>query len=141
MKIVINSCYGGFSLSDEATKLYADKLGIEVTPVSDTWYTRFFMCKPEDLPEILQHDYLESTRWPEDKRTLYSAEYIRIGTFSNRPDKRDDPALVEVVEELGDAANGQLARLEIVEIPDDVEWQIEEYDGIEWVAEKHRTWP
>ena len=27
-----------------------------------------------------------------------------------------------------------------VEIPDDVEWQIEEYDGSEWIAEKHRIW-
>ena len=27
-----------------------------------------------------------------------------------------------------------------VSIPDDVEWQIEEYDGMEWVAEAHRTW-
>lgn len=26
------------------------------------------------------------------------------------------------------------------DIPDDVEWEIEEYDGLEWVSEKHRTW-
>jgi hypothetical protein len=30
--------------------------------------------------------------------------------------------------------------LEIVEIPDDVEYTIEEYDGLEHIAEKHRTW-
>ena len=30
--------------------------------------------------------------------------------------------------------------LKIIEIPDDVDWIIEEYDGNEWVAEKHRTW-
>jgi hypothetical protein len=28
----------------------------------------------------------------------------------------------------------------IVEVPADVDWYIEEYDGLEWVAEKHRTW-
>jgi hypothetical protein len=28
----------------------------------------------------------------------------------------------------------------VVEIPDGVEWEIAEYDGLEWVAEKHRTW-
>jgi hypothetical protein len=38
------------------------------------------------------------------------------------------------------AANGAHANLKIVEVPPDVEWQIEEYDGNEWVAEKHRTW-
>lgn len=53
---------------------------------------------------------------------------------------RDDPVLVEVVEALGDRANGGYADLEVVEIPDDVEWTIQEYDGNEWVAEVHRTW-
>ena len=53
---------------------------------------------------------------------------------------RDSPLLLIVVEELGEEANGFLADLKVVEIPDDVEWEIEEYDGREWVAEKHRTW-
>lgn len=52
---------------------------------------------------------------------------------------RNDPTLIEVVETLKDKAN-YCSDLKIVEIPDDVEWQIEEYDGWEWVAEKHRTW-
>lgn len=55
-------------------------------------------------------------------------------------EKRDDPKLVEVVEKLGDKANGSHARLKIVEIPDDVEYTIEEYDGREHIAESHRTW-
>lgn len=53
---------------------------------------------------------------------------------------RNDPKLVEAVEKLGTEANGMCAALKVVEIPDDVEWDIEEYDGIEWVAEKHRVW-
>jgi len=53
---------------------------------------------------------------------------------------RDDPYLVKVVEELGPRANGDFAELKIVDIPADVEWQIAEYDGNEWIAEKHRTW-
>ena len=53
---------------------------------------------------------------------------------------RTDAALVQVVEELGELANGPHAELKVVEIPDDVKWQIEEYDGSEWVAEQHRTW-
>jgi len=53
---------------------------------------------------------------------------------------RDDPALVQVVEELGAAAADQFAELRIAEVPDDVKWYIDEYDGQEWVAEVHRRW-
>lgn len=54
--------------------------------------------------------------------------------------ERSDPLLVKVVEELGESANGGFAELKVVEIPDDVDFTIEEYDGVEWVSETHRTW-
>jgi hypothetical protein len=47
---------------------------------------------------------------------------------------------VAVVEELGARANGRHAELKVVEIPANVDWEIDEYDGAEWVAEKHRIW-
>ena len=53
---------------------------------------------------------------------------------------RDDPNLVEVVKQLGEEANSPYSNLKIVEIPSNVEWQIESYDGSEWIAEKHRIW-
>lgn len=53
---------------------------------------------------------------------------------------RNDPHLIAVVEKLGSQANGDHSQLKVVEIPDDVEWVIEEYVGAEWIAEKHRTW-
>lgn len=53
---------------------------------------------------------------------------------------RDDEALVHVVETLGDRANDSYSDLKVVEVPDEVQWTIEEYDGVEWVAEVHRTW-
>ncbi len=53
---------------------------------------------------------------------------------------RDDPDLVEIVERMGETADGPFAQLKVVEIPDDVKWQVEEYDGREWVAEVYRVW-
>jgi hypothetical protein len=53
---------------------------------------------------------------------------------------RDNPQLISVVQALGESASGPYAQLKIVEVPDDVEWTIHEYDGSEWVAEAHRTW-
>ena len=36
--------------------------------------------------------------------------------------------------------DGKCASLKVVEVPEDAEWEIDEYDGNEHVAEKHRTW-
>jgi DNA primase len=60
--------------------------------------------------------------------------------FYDRDVPRNDPYLIKIIRDLGMSANGTHASLKIVEVPPDVEWQIEEYDGNEWVAEKHRTW-
>lgn len=54
--------------------------------------------------------------------------------------RRDDPALVQVVEELGEKSSDRHASLHVAEIPEGVSWLIEEYDGLEHVAERHRTW-
>ena len=54
--------------------------------------------------------------------------------------ERNNPILVEIVEQLGESANTRFSELKVVEIPDNVRWQIEEHDGKEWIAEKHATW-
>lgn len=53
---------------------------------------------------------------------------------------RDHPVLVNIVETLGREASDSTALLRVVEIPDGVLWEIEEYDGMEWVSEVHRVW-
>ena len=112
MKIVINACHGGFSLSDGAIRLYAKLVGINLVEA--------------------QSDYCGTEFYTD---TVSEETY-----FSYRSIARDNGFLIETVETLGDAANGDYANLKVVEIPDCVEWQIEEYDGYEHVAEKHRTW-
>jgi hypothetical protein len=73
------------------------------------------------------------------------AEYKKLAgitdpEFYDRDVARDDPYLVKIVKEMGMTANGPHANLKIIEIPGDIEWLVQEYDGAEWVAEAHRTW-
>ena len=92
-RIVINTKHGGFGLSEQASRLFAQRTGIANKELWD-----------------------------------------------DRDIARDDPVLVAIVRELGVDADTRYAQLKIVEVPYGVEWHIEEYDGMEWVAEKHRTW-
>lgn len=107
MKVVINRCFGRFSLSHIAVMRYAELKGIKLWPVkidSDGKAT------------------LDETYWSTDDID------------------RSDPALVQTVEELKELANGAHARIKIVEIPDDVKWRLEDYDGVESIHEIHRLW-
>ena len=49
---------------------------------------------------------------------------------------RTNPALIESVEKHKSFENP----LAVVEIPDGIEWAIQDYDGWEYVSEKHREW-
>ena len=71
----------------------------------------------------------------EAKQALYE-----LGLWAIKKNDRCNLNLISVIEKLGSQANGDHSELKIVEIPDDVEYTIEEYDGQEWVAEAHRTW-
>lgn len=110
-KVVINTCYGGFGLSNEAMRLYAKYAGYK-TKEFEYYGTPYVQLVDDNDVEILP-------TWNFD---------------------RDDKVLVRVVEELGKVANDTYADLKIVEIPDAIEWDIKEYDGREWVAKRHRTW-
>lgn len=92
MKVVINTCFGDFSLSEAAISRFCELDGLN----------------PADFyPQMVE---------------------------------RNDPNLVQVVQELGVAAETPYSELKIVEVPDDVKWHIHEYDGVEHVAEDHRIW-
>ena len=112
MKIVINKCFGGFGLSEEATLLYGKKKGLNIIVVRDK------------IMKSLRHYYLDEVK---------DGNY-----FSDRDIKRNDTVLVEVIEELGEKANGSCSELKIVEIPNDMKWEIEEYDGKEHISEIRR---
>ena len=112
MKVVINVCFGGFSLSDKAILRYIELSGKEIKETNNS--------------------YIGLTVFTTD-----GDEYNCYKPFS---DNRTDPLLVQVVEELGDEADGRCAELRVVEIPDNVEWEIDDYDGNESIEEVHRSW-
>lgn len=133
MKIVINNCFGGFGLSEKAMRAYFAKKGRDVFKSGDGLFTTYFDAPvPKEFKADISYDH------PDYKR--YCQWYSEHGLY-DKDIPRDDPDLVSVVEELGcKGASGQYASLSVVEIPDGVQWQIEEYNGSEHVAEVHRTW-
>ena len=141
MKIVINTQYGGFGLSKENMQRYCDIKGIKCWIEDDNIYSGLglftvWTVPPEErIEEKEGESYYEMTQ---EQHQEYNELYVSQ-TLSDYNIARNDPALVQLVEE-NPGKFGRFSNLKVVEIPDDVEWTIEEYDGREWVAEVHRTW-
>ena len=132
-KIVINTCFGGFGVSTEAMKRLISEGSVGVGKYTEAEYSRSSIDKEPFLD--VGDGYKVS--WIKD--VLYKDGFVY--TFDDyRDEVRADPILIRIVEEMGDAANGEHAFLKVVEIPDGVEYEIPEYDGFEHIAEKHRTW-
>lgn len=72
--------------------------------------------------------------------TELGLEWDGYGYAYNGEKMRTDGKLIAVIEKLREKASGRFANIRIVEIPDDVLWEIDEYDGIETVHEVHRKW-
>jgi hypothetical protein len=120
MKVAINRCFGGFGISNEAFEKLLDRKGIAFDKVEAT----------EDR-KLMGASYYEAGHSGDDDH--YLSDY-------DMTQDRADVDLIAVIEEMGAAANSWAADIAIVEIPDDVKWHIHEYDGLEHVAEDHRTW-
>jgi len=121
MKVVINRCFGGFGISNEAFEKLLDRKGIAFDKVErEEGHGIYFGA------------------------TYYDAGYSGVDEHylsdHDMTQDRADKDLIAVIEEMGTKANSQYSDLAIVEIPDDVKWHIHEYDGMEHVAEDHRTW-
>jgi hypothetical protein len=118
-KVAINRCFGGFGITDTAFENLLHRKGIAFDKVEN-----------KDSA-FLGASYYQAGHINDDDYYISSYDYY---------DNRSDPDLIAVIEEMGDSANGWAAEIAIVEVPDDVKWHIHEYDGIEHVAEDHRTW-
>jgi hypothetical protein len=139
MKVVINADYGGFSLSPKALEYIAKKLGEPIYFFKSVYGEGRAQYTSVSIEEAEKHWFGLRAFKVSDPSSVSDLENYNW-SFYRHFDDRADPLLVEVVEMLGKEANGSHASLKVVEIPDGIEWTIQEYDGLEWVAEKHRTW-
>lgn len=117
-KIVINGCFGGFGVSEEGMRRYAELKGLSFYVWRDPRYSdsdllkMYFSADPSGMTE-LDEDFYE-------KHNLYPGDL-----------DRSDPVLVQVVEELGEKASNWAAKLVVVELPKGTLYRINEYDGYE----------
>lgn len=155
-KVVINDCYGGYSLSPAGMEALLERKGQKAYHYANARKPAQHSRVGQFEGDVTAPDFDRFVRWrPGGERDLgivytfskdlgdefHKDDWPRDDSYvSSRDDRRDDPDLVAIVEELGQAAWGAHAALKVVEVPDGVQWQIEEYDGVEWVSETHRTW-
>lgn len=153
MKVAINTCYGGFGLSKIAIIMLLRKKGY-----SDLY---FYKMKYDDLYWIYRFERISEKEYLNNKdlyspmictkdfgdlistedNEIYEEFDESIITIYDLCEKRSDKDLIEVIETIGTTgASSRSANLKIVEIPDDIEYTIDNYDGIESVHEKHRVW-
>lgn len=146
-KVILNKCFGGFDVSPQGYQLYAIKKGYSHLykykinfdfnrlpyKLSDKYYQRIDLFDDSVLANYFTKDFgevvinISKSDW--DNYHLYLSE-----------EHREDPILIEVVEELGEEASGKFGELVVVEIPDDLEYTIDNYDGIETLHEDVPVW-
>jgi hypothetical protein len=193
-KVVLNSQYGGFSLSKPVMHRYREAKGIVLRSSDDETHSvkrddpvliqiiedvgvqnaggGLTKLKIVEIPDDV-HDWVildvDGVEWVAETHRIFDEApcdemprkvviNVDYGGFSlsnlvkqqylakknvhlDRYVERDDPELIKIIESIGlDSAAGDQAKLAIVGVPQDVDWEITEYDGSETVVEKHREW-
>lgn len=116
MKVVINTEWGGFDLSNEAIK---------------ECIARGMTVAKKGAPGYTQADFIERDEY-----------YLGRQYFLNKKHEKEfrcNPILVQVVELMGVKASPDL---EIIDIPFDSTdgWYIANQEGAEEICENHRSW-
>jgi len=113
LKVVINSCYGGFVLSKEALQWLYEK---------DPFFLKHSTVASDIEYAKLGHIH-NATVTPQENASIrfdYNNKWLRC-----------HPLLVECVETLGEKASGSCSTLKVVEIYPTPPYEIEEHDGYE----------
>lgn len=141
-KVILNKCFGGFDVSPKAYQLYAMYKG----------YSHLYKYQP-DL-SLNNTTYKLVDLFDEHLVCFYVTKYFGKEISKNdipkedwekhilylNDDNREDDILIKVVEELGDEASGRFGELVVVRIPDDLDYVIDNYDGVETLHARVETW-
>ena len=150
MKIAINADYGGFGLSNEAQIIFYKKKYEKLYFYKNVYDSQLNLVGFEKISETefmnKENDFNCHIKYKDVGQYVslekdYSCDCIVDCHLFMSENNRTDADLIEVIETLGEEkASGKFSKIKIIEIPDDADNEIEEYDGNEWIAEKHRTW-
>lgn len=139
MKVILNKCYGGFGVSKEAYELYAKKKGVTLywyeRDLNNRGYKKLYRNDFEDVlfKNAITKDFGDVVLKPDDD---FWGSILTLNC-----DSRTDPTLIEIVEELGsERASDSYSELVVVDIPDDLDYVIDDYDGIETLHQKVQIW-
>jgi len=120
MKVAINKCFGGFDMSAALCEKLIE-LGI---PLYSKW---------EDIPKGNKDPYIVK----DSEKLSFNDYYSNFNEYQFRTNE----TLIKAIEAIGEgAASGRFGNIKVVNIPDGMEYEIDDYDGIETIREKHRSW-
>ena len=118
-RILINNCFGGFAMSDAALHWLIDNKGWSIASYSEiqarTSRGDTFNYTFSDTMQVFSHKDVFNDRTDDDILDCFDA----LGT---------------------EQFSGNYSLVAAVDVPADVKWSIEDYDGNEHIAEVHRTW-
>ena len=147
-KVIINKCFGGYGFEPFTIQKYAEAKGLPLF-----WYERDYEYDAGRLREKLDRTTISKIETMEGLRMgIYPMQkdmgdsFIfewgnNEGIFFEMPEKeesRTDPVLIEIIEKYGDRNRHGCHAPTVVEVPDGVEWVVDEYDGLESLHEAHR---
>lgn len=133
MKVVINKGFHQFGLSLEALrKMFGDVYVYQHDLLLDLYFRQDSLVDRGSCSNNFiysTHDYGKETLNIKEEHRIY------FDTIDRSLDK-----LVSIVEEMGEKAGSYGVFLSVIEIPDNVNWEIEEFDGQERIREVGRIW-
>lgn len=135
-KVILNKSYGGFGISRMGYELYAKKKNLDLYMYETEFKGEHCFYKKTDNDALFTQYFTKDFG---DNVDISEEDYKNYNLYLDKG-YREDPILIEVIEELKEKANSNFSDLKIVEIPDDLDYVIDDYDGLETLHQRVQEW-